>query len=407
MINQPLHNRGDESAHKGLLRALLKQIPNASIDVIIFNDDEDTINQFNVQDKRVKYYNFVPSVGYSYFFKITKLAVENDFTFLYTFFPDLKRLTKYYKQADYVLCAPGGISMGGFQNREHLYALHYAKHFQKPLAYFGRSFGPFPTENKSQRRYKKFSEDILHYFSYLSIRDKETEKLATKMNLQYYSTVDSAFLDSPRVSIPQDIQNEIGKKYIVFVPNILIWHYNYKNRITKEAVLSYFSQMVRILISKYPGHKVVMLPQTFNYKDELRDDINFFYELKRNVNAAEIVVLSDQYSSDLQQTIISNAACVVGARYHSVVFSLNNKVPFVALNYEHKIKGLLEALGKQDCMLDIVHALDSQSNMAESLCNFEILLDKVSADSLVREKAKDIAEKGLNLLVNDIIDKTK
>ena len=53
LINQPLHNRGDESAHKGLLRSLLKLIPDVSIDVVIYDDDWDTINQFAVVDKRV------------------------------------------------------------------------------------------------------------------------------------------------------------------------------------------------------------------------------------------------------------------------------------------------------------------------------------------------------------------
>ena len=31
IINQPLNNRGDESAHKGLVRAIVKNIPEAEI----------------------------------------------------------------------------------------------------------------------------------------------------------------------------------------------------------------------------------------------------------------------------------------------------------------------------------------------------------------------------------------
>lgn len=73
----------------------------------------------------------------------------------------------------------------------------------------------------------------------------------------------------------------------------------------------------------------------------------------RRIKDNRIVVIDDIYSSDIQQTIIAYSQLVVGARYHSVVFSLNNAVPFIALSYEHKISGLLETLDKVDCMVDI------------------------------------------------------
>ena len=34
IVNQPLNNRGDESAHKALTRALLQKIPDAKISVL-------------------------------------------------------------------------------------------------------------------------------------------------------------------------------------------------------------------------------------------------------------------------------------------------------------------------------------------------------------------------------------
>ena len=34
IVNQPLNNRGDESAHKGLVRRLSKQYPKAEINVL-------------------------------------------------------------------------------------------------------------------------------------------------------------------------------------------------------------------------------------------------------------------------------------------------------------------------------------------------------------------------------------
>ena len=70
IINQPLHNRGDESAHKGLVRSLLTAVPDIRIDVVIFNDDDETIRQFDVHNKNVNYHNFKPLSGYKWFFRI-------------------------------------------------------------------------------------------------------------------------------------------------------------------------------------------------------------------------------------------------------------------------------------------------------------------------------------------------
>ena len=58
------------------------------------------------------------------------------------------------------------------------------------------------------------------------------------------------------------------------------------------------------------------------------------------------------------QAVIAGSKCVVGARYHSIVFAINNDVPFVTLNYENRILGMLEALGKQDRVVDITLALE-------------------------------------------------
>ena len=57
IVNQPLNNRGDESAHKALIRALLQKIPDAKISVLWVDANQNSINQFSIKDKRVTYIN--------------------------------------------------------------------------------------------------------------------------------------------------------------------------------------------------------------------------------------------------------------------------------------------------------------------------------------------------------------
>lgn len=389
IINQPLNNRGDESAHKGLLRELLKCTSGINVKVLFLNEKESSIDAFRVIDQRVKYINIIPQRGWKYiipqFFKYNRRYIAK-------LHPTSRKILNEYCWADYILCAPGGISMGGFQNWTHLFLLHLAKYCYKPLAYYGRSFGPFPIETESNRLFKKLSLEMLDYFSFISIRDKKTEQIAKEMEIDFISTVDTAFLDNPYVELPLEVKTIIDERpYVVCVPNSLVWHYAYR-KYTKQQSLEFFSKIIEMTFNKFQNHNIILLPQTFNCGSELGNDINFFYELQKFMKREGIIVLQDTYSSDIQQMIISKAKCVVGARYHSVVFSLNQAVPFVALSYEHKICGLLEALGKTDCMVNIEDVFASKENEEIILEKFIKAIDQIKPDNQACCNAKKIAK---------------
>lgn len=44
LLNQPVYNRGDEAAHRSLIRTLNKNVPNASVMILLENVKEGTIN---------------------------------------------------------------------------------------------------------------------------------------------------------------------------------------------------------------------------------------------------------------------------------------------------------------------------------------------------------------------------
>lgn len=385
MINQPMSNRGDESAHKGFVRAVLNSIPNVQVTVVRVGMNPDTIRQFGVNDERVDYVNLPRTKGY---LKLAKLGLQKGLYILWLILPTHRKLRKMILESDLVISAPGGICMGGFQNWEHLFLLKMVQRLGKKLVYYGRSFGPFPETTKLNRCFKKHSLDMLHYFSFLSIRDKKTEAIAQELGIPYVPTVDSAFLDLPRVAIPSELESQIAENpYVVFVPNQLIWHYAFRNKITKEELLDFYKEILKAILEKYPNRKVVMLPQTFNQKIANGNDIEFFKEFSEYVKEASIIVAPDTYSSDIQQTVIAGADLMVGARYHSVIFAINNNVPFVALSYEHKIAGILETLDKQNCMVDISTTLFEKSSRERSVALFTSKLEIVSRDENCRKEA--------------------
>ena len=404
IVNQPLNNRGDESAHKGLIRKLLCCIPNVHIKVLWVYANQNSVQQFRVDSPFVEYINLTETGrGYS---KISIPGMRYKCRWIWSIHPTTNKILNIYKWSDYVLCAPGGICMGGFQNWTHLFFLDIARYLKKPLVYYGRSIGPFPEKTKDNREFKRISLEMLNYFCFCCLRDKKSQELAKNLNVSYVPTVDSAFLDDTIVDIPNEIKTQIGnRKYVVFVPNSLIWHYAYKGRIKKETVLYFYSLILKEVEKKYAEHLILLLPQTYNYPKPEDNDINFFYDFQNYTKDCHLLIVKDIYSSDVQQAIIKKSECMIGARYHSIVFAINQNIPFVALSYEHKITGLLETLGKNDSMVDITSALDNDASMKDAVKRFTHILDDVPPDSTITFKAKELANKCLNIFKDNYLCK--
>lgn len=406
IVNQPLNNRGDEAAHKALVRTLKKQLPNAHITVMFVKgkNEQKDIDAFKVEDANIIYKRITPVPGWG---RTYMLGLRSKFWLLADLHPTVRKIKKEIKNNDIVVCAPGGICMGGFQNWVHIFILYLAKRLKKDIFYYGRSFGPFSTATSLSKRFKEKSYELLHYFQFISIRDKKTQLLADQMGISYYSTTDTAFLESPEANIPNSIIQMLGdSQYVVVVPNVLIWHYAYKN-VPKKRILFFFRQIIENILKEYQQYNIVMLPQTFNSPVSLRNDIIFFYELQKVINNNRIIVVPDTFSSDVQQNIIKNARFLIGARYHSVVFALNNNVPFVALSYEHKIAGLLELLHKEDCMVDITNIFNSEDDLRRAIYSVNSMLKRIEKDRNAQKNAKEMANNAFQEFIKAVMATTK
>lgn len=402
IINQPPYNRGDESAHKGFVRALLGKKNNVIIKVLYQNGVEDSIEQYKVLDNRVEYVKS-PYWGDFKYEDLIRKHIRIDNWGLMTKVPLFKLFAPLYKWADLIVCAPGGICMGGFQDWNHLIYLVMAKSYHKPLAYYGRSFGPFPTETKLNREFKKKSIEMLKYFCFLSVRDHKTELLAEQLHVNYVSTVDSAFLDDSEVDIPEYVSCQIGNNYMVFVPNYLLWHYAYKGKINKETVITFYSRLIDVIKLNNPDIKIVMLPQLFGHNEYELNDYEFFLDIKRKSACKNIVVIDNTNGSDIQQTIIKGAKYLIGARYHSIVFAINQNTPFISLSYEHKMSGLLETLGKSEWCIDFTSSLFSEQTQNDCLSKIRELIPKLDRDNFIRYKAKQIANNCMDMFINQCV----
>jgi colanic acid/amylovoran biosynthesis protein len=392
IVNQPSANRGDESAHRSLLRSLVRQWPNANIEVLFVRQSKESTLPMQVDAPNVHYVSLQKMTkGLRHFARIGLkyhlLAV------LLKAHPAIAAIARYIKNADIIVNAPGGICMGGFQDWMHIFMLCIAMHYQKKIVYYSRSFGPFPTKTKDNVIFKKISYKLLRYFDFLSIRDAQTMHLADTLQLNYVPSIDTALLDSPTTALPEEIKLSINTdNYVVFVPNKLVWHPAY-HAANADKIADFYIGIAKFLSDKFPDYKIVLLPQLFGAGE--RGDVNYFYELKQKFNAINVnnvVVLPEHFGSDVQQTVIAKARLVIGARYHSIVFAINQAVPFVALSYEHKIQGLCEILKLSQRTVDI-SALGTPAFDAQKALQEVQQIVALSSDGIVESKkrANDIA----------------
>ena len=357
LINQPMFNRGDESAHKALVYALLQHFPDCTIEVLFTGRPQEAVDECKVGDVRVTYTNLQVTRRYL----LTYLSNLRRGTFLlWRFNPVVRRIIRCYRKSDWIISSPGNRSLGPRYDWDHLFFVTLAEYVGCKVAYYGRSIGPFVGDNPLKKRFDYLAVKALRKASFVSLRDPESIQIASEIGVKAHSTLDTAFLYTPMVQAPQDVRDFVGDdRYFVLVPNYLIPEAkDFKGRSTPTQVKYFFSELARRMLAEFPEHKILMLPQLFCGHDYQSSDHAFFVDIEKEVDDSRLCVLPDTLLSEQHQAIISGSSGVVGARYHSIVFAINNNVPFVTLNYGGRIRGMLELLGKQDCVVDITQALE-------------------------------------------------
>jgi colanic acid/amylovoran biosynthesis protein len=391
IVNQPINNRGDQAAHKALIKLMQKD---GNIDITVLSTDPpEGIRQLANGISGVQYITLPPFTFPIIAKKARKfykriMHFPNIFLRMMEIFPEMKRYNRIIKKSDYILCAPGGICMGGYKNWQHIWTLSNAIALKKRTGIYGRSIGPFSQKTFSDKIFKRRSIDILKKVDYISLRDKVSQDIAENLGIAYVPTIDTAFAYVPESFIPNELLFLRNRQYCIFVPNKLNqWHQDFKT-VQPENLDILYKTIITEILSR--GFNVVMLPQLYGSN---RTDKLYFDKLAEGFDNEKVFVISDNYDSDIQQSIIRESSFLIGARYHSIVFAVNNNVPFICLSYEHKMHGTLKLLGLEKYSLTLINSLKTDDGLKNIIGLIEdILSNRALIVSKIKE-ARIIAEK--------------
>lgn len=397
LINQHTSNHGDEAAGKALLRALIDNGYKGEDIAIIYNSGGLLdIEKLNVDSQIKHVYSGKNSFIDKLLIRLTLIAPFLLIKYLFKFGHVVKYEYELIQSSEKIINAPGGVNIGPYKDWRYLWRLYVALKLKKQVAIYSISFGPIP----ELYLFRQASKYILKNVDFLSLRDQQSQHYADQLGIKYYPSIDTAFLkNNPDAILPNDIAINLNCEYVVVVPNQLYkWHPNFKD-VSSTTLDKIYIDIINFFVNK--KLKVVLLPQLFGHQN----DSQYFQTLQEQTNDAKsVIVIDDKYSSDIQQKIISKALYLIGSRYHTIIFSINNERPFLSLAYEHKMTNTLELIGLQKHNILLKNIISNNVNILDRL------EDEYSKKSTIALEVKNsnknaniIAKDTLNLLVDNFL----
>ncbi|OAS17176.1 polysaccharide pyruvyl transferase family protein [Paenibacillus oryzisoli] len=275
--------------------------------------------------------------------------------------PNLKNVRKIksddYEWADVVVSCGGGFLLShrfSVALMQHLVQIKTAFDYGKPVVIYSQSIGPF-YNTYMQKLAKEILDKVDHIFLREAVSMRWLEKIGCK-NKNVMLVPDSAFsmgeVSSPRIdSLMEDIKASHEGPIIGFT----VRDWNFPEVTDTQAYRSKYIASIRHAIQfihqRYKG-KVLLMPQVLGPND-FNDDRIISREVLAGIDARIAELLSFDFHPRELKYLYSKMDMFVGTRMHSNIFALSNHIPTVAINYEHKTRGIMEMLGLHDYVVDI------------------------------------------------------
>lgn len=351
-------NRGDEAAVRAMVDELLIKYPDS--DITISNIGFTPYPNMPAQVEQIcRFPKFGSKIAKIEFFIAwaTKGAI--------TFTKEGKKYIKKLKNADLVIHAPGGPSIGDIyygSEKMYLWRLKLAKRMGIPYMFYAPSMGPFNNPERSKMR-----KEVLLGAEKVILRDPISVKFVKEFlpELKVEQALDSALQHDIDVTENEqkfneydglaDFLNKFDKCIGVTVTDLL-WHPKHQSTGIDKTISEVFKKFIKAKTDE--GYGVVFVPQLYG----THNDTDFMNSYMIEGKTFMIDAFSEKYDTYFQQYVIGKLYAVVGMRYHSNIFSAKMGIPFVSVSYEQKMKGFMESVNLDKYCLDVFSLTEDNLN---------------------------------------------
>lgn len=362
IINQHANNYGDEAACIALINKLLEFEDVKAINLIyvgagdIHFHHEKLNHNRDVTVKNIGIVEIVKRIGLSF------LGVN------YKGNKYLRRYIDIIESTDLIFVSPAGADIGRYKCWASLCNLYLVNSCKKEIIFHLNTIG-----SSGSWIFDKLADYILKK-SKIYVREKTSVDYLNRKKIECTFGVDTAFM------LPGCVRNKT-EDLIVFIPTQLAnWNRDYsdtkiEDKIYKDIVCGVFDY------AKKNSMRVELLPHMGTEEEK-----EYYVSLiNKYGNPSHVTIASGVVDAFDYQNKICSAKVVVSMRYHGVVLSAKNKVPFVSISYENKMNEVCSYVGMPMQNINVKDVTYEKligliKSTLESACNIEEELSKVEED---------------------------
>ncbi|MCP3031459.1 polysaccharide pyruvyl transferase CsaB [Halobacillus sp. A1] len=238
----------------------------------------------------------------------------------------LKEVIKVIKRSDGLISGGGSLLQDVTGVKSVIYytgVIGIAKLLQKPVIIYSQGIGPL-----NGKIAKKLTEFTMNKVDHLTVRDRDSKQLLTKMGIRKNIEVvpDSVMgLDDSLTESGREKDNS------VIIVCVRPWP-------STQPYQQKFAHGLDLLA--HQGFEIVFLPMHGEEDAMCSQNIQSLMKEKSDI-------LSQDLSLNEKINIITSSRFLIGMRLHSLIFSAISNTPFVAVSYDPKIDSFVELMDQK------------------------------------------------------------
>ncbi|MEA2021430.1 MAG: polysaccharide pyruvyl transferase CsaB [Candidatus Caldatribacteriota bacterium] len=259
------------------------------------------------------------------------------------------QILKCFAHTDIFISGGGGLlqdSTGrGWSILYYLGLILMAKIYRIPVMFYAQGIGPV------KRQFNKILiKWVLNQVDLITVRDRQSKELLKKLEVK-----------NPLVHVNADPSFLLEKKNIDTllekIPHLKEFIYGNNQQLVGISVRSYKGNSENLrkkialiadnLIQEYEA-KIIFIP--FKAEEDISLSIKIMEIME---NSKQVYILEEQFEPEILLTLISRLSFMLGVRLHSIMFSCLVQIPFLAFNYDPKVKNFVYNLDLPELLLDL------------------------------------------------------
>ncbi len=224
-----------------------------------------------------------------------------------------------------------------------------ARLFSIPCIIYGQGIGPI--RRQINRKLIRFS---LSRANLIIVRDRQSQMLLDEIGIS--KELVSVFADPSFLIKGEKLPDNIYKKFQIEESQPEVLHDNMVIGVVlrncKEIEQDYNKKIIQLakiadhLITKYKA-RLIFLPF------QLDNDLALINDIIKNMENTSVHCLDQEIKPAQMLMLFSKLSLIIGMRFHAILFATMNGNPFIAIDYDPKVKNYVSALGLSELLLNI------------------------------------------------------